>query len=784
MTHEPAAFGTVLRQLRTAAALSQAALAERAGLSLRGVSDLERGVRRAPYLHTVRALADALELCPADRQALLAAARPGSVPEVPAGARAGPAPLPTPLTSLVGRERELATLVSLLGTADTRLVTLTGAGGTGKTRLALAVAEQLAEDFPDGVWFVGLAPVADPTLVVPSVAQVLGVREAGREPLTERVRAYLSNQHLLLVLDNFEPVVAAAPLVADLLEACSSLKVLVTSREPLHVRGERQFAVPPLALPDANRLPDVAALSQIAAVRLFTERARDVRADFTLTTEIAPAIAEICQRLDGLPLALELAAARIKILSPAALLARLDRRLPLLTGGARDLPQRQQTLRNTIAWSYDLLTAEEQALFAQLAVFAGGWTSEAAEVVTNPGGTLDVLEGMSSLVDKSLVRQVDQPDSEPRFTMLETIREFALERLAAGGETASLRARHAAYFAALTERVIAEAYASIRTAAARQFALERPNMRAALAWETEHGSNALLLRLSVAGWWYREPAEGYRILERALAATAPAAARCGERALLLASMGEMAVWLGYGVGAIDLLEESLALSREANDPQATALALLWLAGALAGQWELDRAEALATEALARWQAMPDRGQSRIGDALYILGYIASLRGDQAAAEARFLEALDWGRALGADLFAAVVLEALGTCVREQGNPHHAANLFAESLTIVRAGEDPLLVINCVKSLGAVAAVTDRPEQAARLFGASEALRERQGLVLEPTERSRLERAIAPARAGLSEAKFAAAWADGRALPMAQAIAEALALADTVVGVET
>jgi predicted ATPase len=642
------------------------------------------------------------------------------------------------------------------------------------------LATDLRDQFADGVFFVPLAPVTDPDHVASTIAQVLGVQEASGRSVTAGLEDTLRDKERLLLLDNFEPVVAAAPLVAELLAACPRLKVLVTSREPLHLRGERQFAVPPLALPDANRLPDLAALSQVAAVRLFTERAQEVKSDFTLTSENAPAIVEICHRLDGLPLALELAAARIKILSSAALLARLDRRLPLLTGGARDLPQRQQTLRDTIAWSYDLLTPQEQTLFRQLAVFAGGWTADAAEVVPNPGGTLDVLEGISSLIDKSLVRQVDQPDGEPRFTMLETIREFALEQLAAGGETASLRARHAAYFATLAEQDVAGSYESTTSAATRRFALERPNIRDALVWEAEHGSHALLLRLAATGWWYWEPTEGYRTLERAVAKVARTpAARSGDHALLLAAMGEIALWCSDNDQATALLEESLALAREADDARAVALAMVWLADAAAGQGDLDRAQALATEALARWRALADSGWWRTSEALSVLGYIAALRGDQDEAETRFTEMLDLARAVGADLATARALEHLGTCARERGDPRRAAALYAESLALAAdARYLPYVYLN-VKSLGAVAAVAGRPQQAARLFGAAMALLERHGLHQPPSEQPRLERAIAPARARLPKAAFAAARADGRALSLEEAIAEALQVADDV-----
>src|ERR687893_813113 len=405
--------------------------------------------------------------------------------------------LPAQPTPLVGRERELGEVRDLLRAEEVRLLTLTGPGGIGKTRLGLQVAAELVDEFEDGVFFVALAPITDPALVASAIAEALGVVEAGDQPLEEGLKGYLRGKELLLLLDNFEQVLGAAPLVGELLSVCPKLKVLATSRSVLRVYGEQEFPVPPLELPDHKRLLSVERLTQYEAVRLFIERAKAARPDFSVTNENAPAVAEICVRLDGLPLAIELAAARIKLLTPKAMLERLGSRMKLLRGGSCDLPERQRTLRGTIEWSHALLEESDQVLFARLAVFSGGRTLEAIEAVCDTEGDLpvDALEGVSSLLDKSLLVREETSEEESRFVMLETIHEYAREKLHESGEAAELSRLHAEYFLAFAEEAEPELEGTEQAPWMERLEADYDNCRAALSWLLEVGEAELALRI-------------------------------------------------------------------------------------------------------------------------------------------------------------------------------------------------------------------------------------------------------------------------------------------------
>ena len=713
---------------------------------------------------------------------------PPSSASLPWRERAVPAPLPVPLTPLVGRAREVTEVGELLRRHDAHLVTLVGAGGVGKTRLALGVAEAVRPEFADGVAFVPLAPLTDPALVLPAIAQAFGVPESGDRSPAEGLTAYLHAKRLLLVLDNFEHVIEAAPALADLLAAAPKVVALVTSRTGLRLSGERVVPVRPLPLPDRHAGRDPGRLLACDAVRLFVERAQAVNAGFALTAENAPTVAAICRRVDGLPLAIELAAARLSHLPPAALLARLERRLPLLTGGARDLPARQRTMRDAIAWSHDLLTAEEQALFRRLAVFAGGFTLDAAETVAGDSdgrdgreATIDVLDGVASLFHKSLLRREAASGDEPRYAMLETIREFGLEALAAGGETAAVRAAHAAFYLALAERAWPDLAAGGAKGTAWLDRLEREldNLRVALTGLEQAGDAAAVLRLAaVLGpfWLLRSHrAEGRAWLERALARSPSDPAPSDARGRALEWAAVLAFTQGDRGRAAELAEDWLARCRRAGDAWGIASAVNLLGAIARAEGDGPEAEARFAEALALFRRLGDR--SRVALVLCNAGALALGQGDPERAAALLEEALALYRELDDSYWTAVVLSNLALVASDRGDRQRAAALYAESLARWRAVGTKEGLVDWLARVATLAATGGRPEPAARLFGAAEALREAIGYRFERPEQARYERGVAVARTAAGGTALAAAWAAGRALPLEAALVEATAFLD-------
>ncbi len=585
--------------------------------------------------------------------------------------------LPAQLTPLIGREQEIQTVCALLRSPEVRLVTLTGIGGVGKTRLGLEVAAALLDAFADGAYFVSLAPISDTDLVVPTIAQVLGIQETGERPLLDQLQTSLQNKRLLLLLDNFEQVAAASPGLADLLSACSQLKVLVTSRAVLHIRGEHEFPVPPLALPDLTHLPGSESLSQYAAVALFLQCAKAARPDFQVTSANIRAIAETCVHLDGLPLAIELAAARIKLLSPHMLLTRIEHRLQVLTSGARDAPVRQQTLRNTLAWSYDLLDVVEQRLFRRLCVFVGGCTLEAVESLYTALGDMstDVLDGMASLIDKSLLRQVEQEREEPRLLMLATIREYGLEVLASSGEIESIRQAHAHYYLRLSEDAEVEIGGPRQAVWLERLEQEHDNLRAALQWFLEQAENkgatqdercmeaALRLGGALRDFWriHGHISEGRNFLERALAAS----------------------------GGIEASVQAKALIAAAN------LAFI--------QSDYDRTELLCKQSLLLYRELED--QPGIAFSVYLLGIVAWTRGDISTARSLLAESLALAKAVDDEQRAAWSVFVQGLLESSQGEYTLACAMFEESLAIHRRLQNKRGIAHALSQLAQVLIVS-------------------------------------------------------------------------------
>lgn len=762
-TMEKASFGALLRRLRKASGLSQEELAHRAGLTPNAVGTLERGERRRPYPHTVRALADALGLEESERAKLIASI-PSRKREVVAERT-----LPIPPTLLIGREKDVRALEVVLRQAEARLVTITGPGGVGKTRLAVEIASRVGDEFPDGVLFVELAPLRGASLVLPTIAGSLGLRETGL--LHEALRTVLASKHLLLVLDNFEHVLEAAIDIAFLLESCPDLIILVTSRSPLRIRGEYEYQVAPLETPDPGKIPEVESVGDVAATRLFLQRAGDAAPGFSLNQNNAGTIAAICWRLEGLPLALELAAAQMRFLGPTTLLSRLDQVLE--SAGARDLPPRQRTMRATLDWDHDLLNAEERTVFRRLGAFAGSFTLQAAEAVISVDTVSEeqTFGLIGRLVEKSLIMSEDWGAGDAmRYRMLEPVREYALQRLQESGEADTIRSRHAGFFSALAEHAGAGLKRTDQLMWLELLSEEHDNLRTVLGFLLEHGDVDEAAQVGWNLWLFwslrGHVAEGRGWME-ALLAREGGTGRGRKKALwVIAMFSYMRADPDSMLGALD---EVFAADDE-PDEEILPIALTLRGHGLSQYADRDRAESLLVRALDLARKLDDRWT--IPHALHGLAHVAMARNDLDTAERALVESLDIARETGDRWSLAIGLTIHSLVALLKGDDDLAERQLGECTALAITLEDPFTIAYSLTGLAVIAGRRGDGERMAHLAGASDALRENTAIDINLTVwRTLFENEVEHVKDVMGPDNFDRAYSDGRSRAPEQLIGE-------------